>query len=127
MTQQEVYRQLPTVMKKRGGGYSGMDIPEFYAMAKELFTPEEAEVNNAMPRGPFKDKDLALGEMGREEVQMEQAPGVHGRQGTLYGSPDERGPVLPRSPIHARDTGISIHAGRIDRTGQEARPAHPRL
>jgi Pyruvate/2-oxoacid:ferredoxin oxidoreductase delta subunit len=70
MTHHEVYQQLLTVMKKRGGGYSGMDIPEFYAMVEELFTPEEAEVNNAMPRGPFTGKDLAR-EMGREEAQLE--------------------------------------------------------
>jgi Pyruvate/2-oxoacid:ferredoxin oxidoreductase delta subunit len=28
-----------------------MDIPEFYEMAEELFTPEEAAVSNAMPKG----------------------------------------------------------------------------
>ncbi|MEE9152063.1 MAG: hypothetical protein V3U20_09565, partial [Thermoplasmata archaeon] len=56
---QEVYRQLLEVMKKRGGGYPGMDIPEFYELVEELFTPEEAEVNNAMPRGPFTAKDMA--------------------------------------------------------------------
>ncbi len=48
-----------------------MDIPEFYAMAEELFTPEEAEVNNAMPRGPFTAKDLAR-DMGREEAELER-------------------------------------------------------
>ena len=50
---QDVYKQLLEVMQKRGGGYAGKDIPEFFAMVEELFTPEEAEVNNAMPRGPF--------------------------------------------------------------------------
>jgi electron transport complex protein RnfB len=69
MTTNEVYRQLLDVMKKRGGGYSGMDIPEFYALAEELFTPGEAEVNNAMPRGPFAAKDLAK-EMGRDEAEV---------------------------------------------------------
>jgi hypothetical protein len=66
---QGVYQQLLAVMKKRGGGYSGMDVPEFYAMAEGLFTPEEAEVNNAMPRGPFTARDLAR-EMGREESEI---------------------------------------------------------
>ena len=70
MTHHEVYQKLLEVMKKRGGAYSGMDIPEFYAMVEELFTPEEAEVNNAMPRGPFTAKDLAR-EMGREEAELE--------------------------------------------------------
>jgi electron transport complex protein RnfB len=49
---QDVYKQLLEVMKKRGGPYAGKDIPEFFAMVEELFTPEEAEVNNAMPKGP---------------------------------------------------------------------------
>jgi len=43
-----VYQELLTVMQKRGGGYAGMDIPEFFAMVEELFTPEQAEVNNVL-------------------------------------------------------------------------------
>lgn len=68
---QEVYRQLLEVMKKRGGGYPGMDIPEFYELVEELFAPEEAEVNNAMPRGPFTAKDMAK-QMGRDEAEIEE-------------------------------------------------------
>ena len=48
---EEVYKQLCEKMAKRGGRYPAMDIPEFYEMAKELFTPEEAAVCTAMPRG----------------------------------------------------------------------------
>ena len=66
---EEVYKDLLGVMKKRGGGYSGMDIPEFYELVEELFTPEEAEINNAMPKGPFTAKDMAR-EMGRDEVEI---------------------------------------------------------
>jgi Pyruvate/2-oxoacid:ferredoxin oxidoreductase delta subunit len=55
----EVYRQLLEVMKKRGGPYAGADIPEFYEMAEALFTPGEARVNNAMPKGLFTAGDLA--------------------------------------------------------------------
>lgn len=40
------------VLKKRAGLYAGADIPEFYAMVEELFTPEEAAGNNATPKGP---------------------------------------------------------------------------
>jgi len=67
---QGVYQQLLTVMKKRGGGYSGMDIPEFYALVEELFTPEEAAVNNALPRGLFTAGDLAR-ELGRDAGELE--------------------------------------------------------
>jgi Pyruvate/2-oxoacid:ferredoxin oxidoreductase delta subunit len=68
---QEIYRQLLEVMKKRGGRWAGMDIPEFYRMVEELFTPEEAEVNNAMPRGPTTAKDLAVA-MARDEIEIEK-------------------------------------------------------
>jgi len=67
---EEVYKELLKVMKKRGGGYAGMDIPEFYEMVEEMFTPEEAEVNNVMPRGPFTSKDMAE-QMGRDETEIE--------------------------------------------------------
>ena len=66
----EVYKELLEVMKKRGGDYSGMDIPEFFEMVEEMFTPQEAEVNNAMPRGPATAKEIAKG-MGREEGEIE--------------------------------------------------------
>jgi len=65
----EVYKQMLEVMKKRGGGYAGMDIPEFYTMVEELFTPEEAEVNNALPRGPITAKDMAK-KMGRDKAKI---------------------------------------------------------
>ncbi|MBU0733208.1 MAG: 4Fe-4S binding protein [Proteobacteria bacterium] len=64
----EVYKELLKVMQKRGGRYAGMDIPEFYEMVQEMFTPEEAEVNNAMPRGPFTSEDLAK-QMGRDVAE----------------------------------------------------------
>jgi len=67
----EVYKELLEVMKKRGGGYAGKDIPEFYEMVEELFTPQEAEINNAMPRGPFTSKDMA-GQMGRDVAEIEE-------------------------------------------------------
>ena len=67
----EVYKELLEVMKKRGGGYAGKDIPEFYEMVEEMFTLEEAEVNNAMPRGPATAKDIAEG-MGRDEGEIEE-------------------------------------------------------
>jgi len=66
-----VYKELLEVMKKRGGRWSGMDIPEFYDMVEELFTPEEAEVNNAFPRGPLTAKDLAI-KMDRDETETEE-------------------------------------------------------
>jgi len=57
-------------MQERGGGYAGMDIPEFYAMAEMLFTPEQAAVNNAMPRKPSSAKDIAA-LMGKDEKEVE--------------------------------------------------------
>ena len=68
MTQQ-VYQDLYEVMKNRRGPYTGTDIPEFYAMVEELFTPLEAEVNNAMPRKPVTAAEIA-GEMGRDENEI---------------------------------------------------------
>jgi len=59
-----VYKQLFEVMKKRRGPYTGIDIPEFYTLVQELFTPEEAQVNNAMSRKPATAKDIAK-ELGK--------------------------------------------------------------
>lgn len=63
---QDVYKQLQEVMNKRGGLYAGLDIPEFYELMEALFTPEEAEVNNAMPEGPATAGEIAK-LMGKSE------------------------------------------------------------
>jgi len=68
---QDVYKKMLEVMKGRRGEYSGMDIPEFYALVEGLFTPQEAEVNNALPRKPANAADIAK-EMGRDETEIEQ-------------------------------------------------------
>ena len=65
---QQVYQELCEVMKARRGPYTGVDIPEFYDMVKELFTPPEAEVNNVMTRKPATASVIArqLGKPGDE-------------------------------------------------------------
>ena len=49
--EEPVYQELCQKMAKRGGRFPGMDIPEYYNLIKELFTPEEAAVFNAIPKG----------------------------------------------------------------------------
>ena len=46
----QVYQELCQKMAKRGGRFPGMDIPEYYNVIKELFSPEEALVFNAIPK-----------------------------------------------------------------------------
>ena len=65
----DVYKELFEVMKNRRGPYTGIDIPEFYPLVRELFRPEEAQVNNAMPRKPITAKDIA-DELGRPEKDI---------------------------------------------------------
>ena len=65
----DVYNELFEVMKNRRGPYTGIDIPEFYSLVRELLRPEEAQVNNAMPRKPSTAKDIA-NELGRPEKDI---------------------------------------------------------
>ena len=57
--ERQVYKELFEVMKNRRGPYTGIEIPEFYLMVEELFTPQEAEVNNLMPRKPVTAAEIA--------------------------------------------------------------------
>jgi len=66
---EEVYRQLRETMAKRGPQMRVLDIPEFYEMARVLFTPEEAEISNAMPPGTFTTNVIAQ-ETGRSEKEV---------------------------------------------------------
>jgi Pyruvate/2-oxoacid:ferredoxin oxidoreductase delta subunit len=66
---QNVYKELLEVMRKRGGPYAGMDIPEFYALVEVLFTPEEAEMNNVLVRKPAAAEDIA-GRINRDKNEV---------------------------------------------------------
>lgn len=48
---ENVYKKMCRILEKRGGQYPGKDIPEFYLLVEELFTPEEALVYTAIPKG----------------------------------------------------------------------------
>lgn len=65
----QAYKQMLEVMIKRGGPYAGMDISEFYQMVEELFSPVEAEINNALSRKPATAADIAR-ETGRNEAEV---------------------------------------------------------
>lgn len=56
---QDEYKKILDVMKSRRGPYAGMDIPEFYELVQELFTLEQALVNNVLPRKPARTEDIA--------------------------------------------------------------------
>lgn len=92
----EVYKRLCERTAKRGGMYPGMDIPEFYELVEELFTPEEAEVYMAIPRG-FSPASTIAENMGKNEEEV--APILEGMaykglctagrmdESTFYGAP----------------------------------------
>ncbi len=69
MREEEVYQQLCKTMANRGGNYPGVDIPEFYEMAKELFTPEEAAIMNTIPRG-ISSLATITHNIGRDEQEV---------------------------------------------------------
>ncbi len=66
---QKVYHDLCAILAKRGGTYPGKDIPEFYALVEELFTPEEGAVYNAIPKG-FHPAEAIAKEMRKEECNI---------------------------------------------------------
>jgi Na+-translocating ferredoxin:NAD+ oxidoreductase subunit B len=65
----KVYEHMLQVMTKRGGPYAGADIPEFYQLVEGLFSPDEAEINNALSRNPLPAADLA-NQTGRKEEDV---------------------------------------------------------
>ena len=69
MTQQ-VYKEMLEVMKQRRGPYTGVDIPEFYALMQALFTPQEAAVNNVMSRKPATSAEISHA-MGNDPEKIE--------------------------------------------------------
>jgi Pyruvate/2-oxoacid:ferredoxin oxidoreductase delta subunit len=66
---EKVYRELCETLAKRKGRYPGKDIPEFYALVEELFTKEEAEVYNAIPKG-FHPADAIAKTLGKDVKEV---------------------------------------------------------
>ncbi len=66
----QIYKALFERFTRQGGMYPAMDIPEFYEMTAELFTPEEAALAAVMPKGLFTAEQVAeatqsdVGEVG---------------------------------------------------------------
>ncbi len=67
--EEQVYQELCQKMAKRGGRFPGMDIPEYYNLIKELFTPEEAAVFNAIPKG-YHPTDTIAASLDRNEQEI---------------------------------------------------------
>ena len=44
-----IYQKLAEALNRRGAAYPAVPCPEFYALIKEFFTPEEAEIACGMP------------------------------------------------------------------------------
>jgi ferredoxin len=65
----DVYKKLCQTMAQRGGRYPGMDIPEFYPLVQELFSPEEAAIAAVMPAKPLPASAVAK-ETNREEKEV---------------------------------------------------------
>jgi electron transport complex protein RnfB len=66
---EKVYHELCETLAKRRGRYPGKDIPEFYALVEELFTPEEAAVYNAIPKGYHPAETIAKA-LGKEVAEV---------------------------------------------------------
>lgn len=66
---EKIYRELCETLAKRRGRYPGKDIPEFYALVEEMFTPEEAAAYNAIPKG-FHPADTIAKGLGKETTEV---------------------------------------------------------
>jgi Pyruvate/2-oxoacid:ferredoxin oxidoreductase delta subunit len=66
----EVYKKLCEEMARRGGRYPGKDIPEFYALVEELFTPEEAAIAMLMTSKTITAETIAP-KLGKQAKDVE--------------------------------------------------------
>jgi len=75
-----IYVKLMNRFAKHGEMYPGMDIPEFFAMASELFTPHEAAVAVAIPKGLSSAEKIAWN-LGRATEEVEATLKAMSRKG----------------------------------------------
>ena len=86
-----VYEKLTEALNMRGGAAPAVKCPEFYALLRELFTPEEAELACQMPMKPMSAADLAA-EIGRDPGEVERLLEGMANKGLVFAL--ERGGVM---------------------------------
>lgn len=67
---QETYKKLADALNARSITYPSVPCDEFYAFAKELFTPEQAEIASSMPTKPVTVEELASKMKGANVGQL---------------------------------------------------------
>ena len=56
----DIYGRLADALNERSKWLPLVPCDEFYELAEELFTPEEAEIANNMPTEPITAEELAI-------------------------------------------------------------------
>ncbi|MGD8389190.1 MAG: 4Fe-4S binding protein [Desulfobacteraceae bacterium] len=79
----DVYKTLCQALARRPGRYQGLDIPEFYTLARELFTPEEAAACAAQPRGLHPAGEIAQ-ILGKDEAEVAAVLEAMARKGLCF-------------------------------------------
>lgn len=67
-----IYQKLAEALNRRGAAYPAVPSPEFYALIKEFFTPEEAEIACHMPDNPATLEEVKRGIPGINKNRLEQ-------------------------------------------------------
>ena len=67
---QEVYNKLADALNARSMTYPSVPCDEFYSLAEELFTPEQAEIASNMPVNPVSAEKLASKMKGADVAQL---------------------------------------------------------
>jgi len=83
-----------------GGRYPGEDIPEFCALVEELFTPEEATVYIAIPKGSQLAEAIAR-EMGREVDEIKPVLEGMASKGFALPFPSTESPITAHGDFHS--------------------------
>ncbi len=84
---QETYKKLADALNARSVTYPSIPCDEFYAFAKELFTPEQAEIASSMPTKPVTVEELAskmkganVGQLSKQLEEMADKGVVRSRE-----------------------------------------------
>src|SRR4030065_132019 len=102
---EEVYNKLADALNARSMTYPSIPCDEFYAFARELFTPEQAEIASSMPVNPLSAEELAT-KMKRDAAKLSKQLDEMATKG-LVRVKESNGkrlyefmPLVPRSEEH---------------------------
>lgn len=110
----DAYNKLAEALNARSATYPSMPCEEFYSLASEMFTPEQAEIASSMPLSPTTPEELADLMKGADARRLHDQLEDMARAGTVRVKEENGRKYYELLPLVPGIIELQFMHGRID-------------